>query len=272
MLVLLLTVASTDVAAQMTRGQLLRKYYQITQLHNSGKDAEAIALCEEITSMYPKLPDTYLRMAEIYYEGGEQEMALVMYRTYTSLEMDDKKAAQVGPRMKELEEKLGAKSFEQQEEEEFQKLMAETAAKEQQEEQAAPAFTTSATSLFDISALVASANTKEPEPEPYEEEENAPDAAPEPTGGEETSLFDISAVDFSKPSQPTAMVQPEPEPEPEPEPKEPEPEISQEIQNEAANLIDQASATEVKPDCATPYLFSPHPTVVDDLHLKRDAQ
>ena len=226
MLVLLLTVASTDVAAQMTRGQLLRKYYQITQLHNSGKDAEAIALCEEITSMYPKLPDTYLRMAEIYYEGGEQEMALVMYRTYTSLEMDDKKAAQVGPRMKELEEKLGAKSFEQQEEEEFQKLMAETAAKEQQEERAAPAFTTSATSLFDISALVASANTKEPEPEPYEEEENAPEAAPEPTGGEETSLFDISAVDFSKPSQPTAMVLPEPEPESEPEPDEPEPEIS----------------------------------------------
>ena len=39
-----------NAAAQMTRGQLLRKYYQITQLHNSGKDAEAIALCEEITT------------------------------------------------------------------------------------------------------------------------------------------------------------------------------------------------------------------------------
>ena len=74
-----------NAAAQMTRGQLLRKYYQITQLHNSGKDAEAIALCEEITSMYPKLPDTYLRMAEIYDEGGESELALVMYRTYASL-------------------------------------------------------------------------------------------------------------------------------------------------------------------------------------------
>lgn len=119
-LTITLLFAFNSASAQMTRGQLLRKYYQITQLHNSGKDSEAIALCEEITAMYPKLPDTYLRMAQIYDEGGEQEMALVMYRTYTSLEMDDKKVAEVSGRMKELESKLGAKSFEQQEEEQFQ--------------------------------------------------------------------------------------------------------------------------------------------------------
>ena len=40
-----------------------------------------------------------------------------MYRTYASLEMDDKKIAEISPRMKELEDKLGAKNFEQQEEE-----------------------------------------------------------------------------------------------------------------------------------------------------------
>ena len=129
-LTLILLFAYGKADAQMTRGQLLRKYYQITQLHNSGKDAEAIALCEEITAMYPKLPDTYLRMAQIYDDGGENEMALVMYRTYTSLEMDDKKVAEVASRMKELEQKLGAKSFEQQEQEKFEKLLAETAAKE----------------------------------------------------------------------------------------------------------------------------------------------
>ena len=125
-LTLALLFMAVKAEAQMTRGQLLRKYYQITQLHNSGKDAEAIALCEEITAMYPKLPDTYLRMAQIYDEGGEQELALLMYRTYASLEMDDKKLAEVNPRMKELEGKLGAKSLEEQEKEQFDKLMAET--------------------------------------------------------------------------------------------------------------------------------------------------
>ena len=129
---ILFMLLANGAAAQMTRGQLLRKYYQITQLHNSGKDAEAIALCEEITAQYPKLPDTYLRMAQIYDEGGESEMALVMYRTYASLEMNDRKLAETAPRMKELEEKLGAKSFEQQEQEAFDKLIAETAVKEQE--------------------------------------------------------------------------------------------------------------------------------------------
>ena len=62
-LTLFMLFTTVETSAQMTRGQLLRKYYQITQLHNSGKDAEAIAICEEITAMYPKMPDTYLRMA-----------------------------------------------------------------------------------------------------------------------------------------------------------------------------------------------------------------
>ena len=42
-IIFLLLIAPAGLNAQMTRGQLLRKYYQITQLHNSGKDAEAIA-------------------------------------------------------------------------------------------------------------------------------------------------------------------------------------------------------------------------------------
>ena len=238
-LTLALLVMTAQASAQMTRGQLLRKYYQITQLHNSGKDAEAIALCEEITAMYPKLPDTYLRMAQIYDDAGEQELALVMYRTYVSLEMDDKKLSEVTPRMKELEKKLEVKSFEEQEQEQFDQLMAETAQTE--------TITTSATSLFDLSALVASANTKEPEPEP------------EPGPEEQEPLL--------------AQAQPEPEPEPEPKPEpEPEPEITRDIQQQADNMVEKASATEVKPDCSTPYLFSPHPDVVNELRLKRDAQ
>lgn len=276
-LILTLTLLLTAVQAnaQMTRGQLLRKYYQITQLHNSGKDAEAIAICEEITSLYPKLPDTYLRMAQIYDDGQEYELALVMYRTYASLEMDDKKVAEISPRMKELEEQLGAKSFEEQEQEEFEQLIAETVAKEQIEApeaaQATPTFTSSATSLFDLSALVASANTKEPEPEPEPEAEEMtsdPDAAPEPEGGQEVSLFDITAIDFS-----TEAPKPVSVPVAEPEPVvEAEPEITREIQEQADGIMSKATLADAKPDCSTPYLFSPHPDVVDGLQLKRTAQ
>ena len=285
-LTLLMLLPAANADAQMTRGQLLRKYYQITQLHVSGKDAEAIELCEEITAMYPKLPDTYLRMAQIYDDAGESELALLMFRTYASLEMDDKKLAEVTPRMNELEEELGAMSFEEQEQEQFDKLMAETAAKEQEkaaprviiteepEAPAAPVFTSSATSLFDLSALVASAALQEPEPEEEENDEtdetpdSNPDAAPEPEDGTEVSLFDIAAVEINVPQATAVAAIPEPEPEPE---SETEPEITPEIQQEAAAILDKAIATDIKPDCSSPFLFSPHPDVVDGLQLKRNA-
>lgn len=275
-LIILLFLAGTgNVTAQMTRGQLLRKYYQVTQLHNSGKDAEAIAICEEITAMYPKLPDTYLRMAQIYDEGGENELALVMYRTYASLEMDDKKVAEYTPRMKALEEELGAQSFEEQEKEAFDKLMAETTAKEAAKESVKAdipqpeqqSLNSSVTTLFDLSALVASANTA-PEPEEEDSEpsqiEYQADAAPEPQSGQEVSLFEITETTFAKVEVP-APVEAEPEPEPEPE-------IPQEIIAEAGKILEQATASAVTADCKTPYLFSPHPEVVDELQLKRDAQ
>ena len=281
---LFLLLSASQANAQMTRGQLLRKYYQITQLHVSGDDAKAIELCEEITAMYPKLPDTYLRMAQIYDDGGESELALLMYRTYVSLEMDDKKLAEVTPRMNELEEELGAMSFEEQEQEQFEQLMAETAAKEQEksapsviiteepETPPTPVFTSSATSLFDLSALVASAAIQEPEPEEYDEPEEMadsnPDAAPEPEDGTEVSLFDIAAVEINIPQATAVAVVPEPEPEPE---SDSEPEITLEIQQEAAAILDKAISTDVKPDCSSPYLFSPHPDVIDGLQLKRNA-
>ena len=284
LLFFLFLVGTTSLNAQMTRGQLLRKYYQITQLHNSGKDAEAIAMCEEITAVYPKLPDTYLRMAEIYYDGGESEMALVMYRTYASLEMDDKKVAGHSSRIKELEDKLGAKSLQEQEQEEFEKLMAQTAAKEAAKETSpiiaipeqssttsSVSITTTATSLFDISALVSSAKTVEPEPID-ETSGNDSEAAPEPQDGQEVSLFEISDIDFSKPAITAQAVTPKPEPEPEPIPEpEPEPEIPQDIQLQADQIIEQASLDQVKADCSTPYMFSPHHSVIENLKLAREA-
>jgi len=102
-LVFLLCVVCSPSGAQMTRNQLLKKYYQITNLQESGKYAEAIALCEEISIMYPKLPDPYLRMARIYDDAGERSLALLMYRQYVDMEMDDETIAEYLPRIRELE-------------------------------------------------------------------------------------------------------------------------------------------------------------------------
>lgn len=262
-----LLLGSATASAQMTRGQLLRKYYQVTQLHNSGKDTEAIAVCEEIAAAYPKLPDTYLRMAQIYDDGGESELALVMYRTYESLEMDDSKVAEHRERISQLEEKVGAKKLEEQEKEAFEKLMAETAAKEaakdaakamQQTEQSgtenagtpavtAPAIKSSATSLFDLSALVASASTGEPEPEP------------------EPERFDMPQLE----SQPIAMMETEVRTASIPEP---EPAITQEIAQETERIFEKVQDSATKTDCDSPFLFCAHPDAIDGLHIDRNAK
>ena len=251
----LILLSSVTASAQMTRSQLLKKYYQVTQLHNSGKDAEAIAVCEEIAAVYPKLPDTYLRMAQIYDDGGESELALVMYRTYESLEMDDRKVAEHRQRISQLEEKVGAQKLEEQEQEAFEKLMAETAKKETAKKENAAndtpvAFTSSATSLFDLSALVASANTREPEPEPE------PESEPEP------ELFDMPQLQ----SQPIAIMKTDIKSEPIPEP-----EINVEVVQETEKIFEEARTSASKADCDSPFLFSAHPKAIDELHIDRSA-
>lgn len=190
-----LTLALSPVLnadAQMTRSQLLRKFYQVTTLHENGKDADAIAICEEIAAAYPKLPDTYMRMAKIYDEGGEEELALVMYRQYISLEMDDKKAAESRQRLAQLEQKFGVESMEKQEDEALKALVAKsaetrpepyaaTSGQKQTVTAAASERPVTApvpaaggqkvagggvTSFFDLSALAATAVVDQPEPEP----------------------------------------------------------------------------------------------------------
>ena len=148
-LILCIFCSNLPLQAQMTRNQLLRKFYQITTLHNSGRDADAIAVCEEIVSQYPAYPDTYLRMAEIYDSAGDEELALIMYRKYISLEMDDEKIKAPKSRLAEIGNKLGVPDFEEQE----QALLKHTVMPDSQSENL------DFESIFDISSLVSLADT-----------------------------------------------------------------------------------------------------------------
>ena len=103
LLLLVVLAAAMPLRAQMTRGELTKKFVKITMLHNQGKNAEAIELCEEIVAMYPQLPITYLRMAQIYDDSGEERAALLMYRQWENLEMDENRLAEHRARIDSLQ-------------------------------------------------------------------------------------------------------------------------------------------------------------------------
>ena len=114
--VLLLCLSFLSVDAQVTRGQLLRMFYKAGSYHNAGNDEQAIETYREIATLAPRYPDTYLRMAEIYDKAGDAQSAVVMYRKYINLEMDDEKVAEPSSRLKELESNLGMQHYEEVEE------------------------------------------------------------------------------------------------------------------------------------------------------------
>ena len=121
---LLCSVLIAPVNAQVTRGQLLRLFYKASSYSNSGNTDKAIETYREIATLAPQYPDTYLRMAEVYDKADDVESAIVMYRKYINLEMDDAKIKEPGVRLKELESKLGVKHYEEAEEEQVMTLFA----------------------------------------------------------------------------------------------------------------------------------------------------
>lgn len=114
----------TPMVAQVTRGQLLRLFYKASSYQNSGNADKAIETYREIATLAPQYPDTYLRMAEVYEKSGDVESAIVMYRKYINLEMDDQKVKEPGKRLKELESKLGVEHYEEAEEQQVMALFA----------------------------------------------------------------------------------------------------------------------------------------------------
>lgn len=101
-----------QASAQVTRGQLLTKFYKASTYHNAGNDEKAIEIYNEIATLAPMYPDTYLRIAEIYDKANNVEAALLMYRKYINLELDDAKVEEPSKRLKELESQLGVKHYE----------------------------------------------------------------------------------------------------------------------------------------------------------------
>lgn len=110
--------------AQVTRGQLLKLFYTASSYSNSGNTDKAIETYREIATLAPQYPDTYLRMAEVYDKTEDVESAIVMYRKYINLEMDDAKIKEPSERLKTLESKLGVKHYEEAEEEQVMTLFA----------------------------------------------------------------------------------------------------------------------------------------------------
>lgn len=101
-----------QASAQVTRGQLLTKFYKASTYHNAGNDEKAIEIYNEIATLAPMYPDTYLRIAEIYDKANNVEAAVLMYRKYINLELDDAKVEEPSKRLKELESQLGVKHYE----------------------------------------------------------------------------------------------------------------------------------------------------------------
>ena len=114
-------------AQQMTRLELLKKFYRAGVYEEKQQDSLAIAELEQIAQLYPRMPITYLRMAKVYdgmasRDGNVMAMngAIAMYRRYLSLEFDTKKTAEASQRLKELETKMNLSHFEEDDEKKSQ--------------------------------------------------------------------------------------------------------------------------------------------------------
>lgn len=110
--------------APITKNQLLKTFYKANTYIESGNDSMAIATLEEVAERVPRLPITYLRMAEIYDRMGEKgdqaamNVAVLMYGRYLTLELNESKTKAASERLRVLEDKLQLTHFEDEEEKE----------------------------------------------------------------------------------------------------------------------------------------------------------
>lgn len=159
-ILLICGLAISSANAQVTRGQVLRLFYKASTYYNKGEQDKAIETYREIATLAPRYPDTYLRMAEIYDKAQNYESAIVMYRKYINLEIDDAKIKEPSARLKVLEKQVGIEHYEDAEEKQAMELFAkynvipsapkssasEKSAEEKTSEQAKPATTVKNTS------------------------------------------------------------------------------------------------------------------------------
>lgn len=123
-IVFLAGMMALSMDAQVTRRKMLTSFYKATTYCNAGNPDKAIETLKEIAELAPMYPDTYLRMAEIYDNAGNKESAIVMYRKYINLEMDDAKIEVSSERLRILEAELGVEHYEDEEEKQALELFA----------------------------------------------------------------------------------------------------------------------------------------------------
>lgn len=105
----------------ITKGELLKTFYKANNYRDAGNDSMAIVTLEGLAMRVPRLPITYLRMAEIYDRMAEKNEAdvaalngaVLMYRKYLSLELNETKTEPVSTRLRVLEDKMKIAHFEE---------------------------------------------------------------------------------------------------------------------------------------------------------------
>lgn len=114
----LLSLSASHAWGQMTRKQVMTAFYMATAHSDRGEDSLAIAVLDKIMEAYPRLPNTYLRQAQIYDamiakgDPHARSAAVMMYRRYLSLELDEAKTASVSTRLRQLEDELKIAHYE----------------------------------------------------------------------------------------------------------------------------------------------------------------
>lgn len=124
LLILLSGMLVLPVNAQVTRKKMLMSFHKATVYSEAGNTDKAIETLKEIAELAPMFPNTYLRMAEIYDDAGNKESAILMYRKYINMEMDDAKVKEPSVRLRALESELGMEHYEDEEEQQALELFA----------------------------------------------------------------------------------------------------------------------------------------------------
>lgn len=115
---LLITCPIFSYSQQPTRNQLFTLYYEANLAANSGNIDSAITKYQEIINLTPRYSDPYLKAAQLCEEHIDKdpkwlETAIVMYRLYLNLELDDTKTNEAAIKLRSLEDKMSISHFDE---------------------------------------------------------------------------------------------------------------------------------------------------------------
>lgn len=115
---LLITFPIFSYSQQPTRNQLFKLYYEANIAANAGNIDSAIVKYQEIINLTPRYADPYLKAAQLCEKHADNdskwlETAIVMYRLYLNLELDDTKTNEAVSKLRYLEDKMSISHFDE---------------------------------------------------------------------------------------------------------------------------------------------------------------